>query len=89
MASGGGWRPAYGTAIVMSMQATIELDDALLGDARRVTGIEDTTALVTEALRALVAQALTHRIAALGRSDPRATVPPRRRSPTARGPNAP
>lgn len=61
------------------MKTTLNLDDALLGEARRLTRIEEKTALVHEGLRALVARESARRLAALGASDPRASVPPRRR----------
>jgi Arc/MetJ family transcription regulator len=62
------------------MKTTLNLDDALLGEARRLTRIEEKTALVHEGLRALVARESAHRLAALGATDARAVVPPRRRS---------
>lgn len=36
------------------MRTTLNLDDALLEDARRLTGLEERTALIHEGLRALV-----------------------------------
>jgi Arc/MetJ family transcription regulator len=71
------------------MKTTLNLDDALLGEARRLTRIEEKTALVHEGLRALVARESAHRLAALGGSDPAAAAPARRRSRTPRAPRRP
>lgn len=62
------------------MRTTITLDDELLAKARHYTGIEETPALVREALKALVAREAARRLALLGGSDPNATAAPRRRS---------
>jgi Arc/MetJ family transcription regulator len=56
------------------------LDDELLDKAQRLTGITEKTALVREAMRALVERESSRRLAALGGSDPDAKAPPRRRS---------
>lgn len=62
------------------MRTTLILDDALLEEARRMTGIEEKTALVHEGLRALIAREAAKRLAALGGSQPKLTNVPRRRS---------
>ncbi len=38
------------------MRTTLNLDDDLLEDARRLTGVEERTALIHEGLRALIAR---------------------------------
>jgi Arc/MetJ family transcription regulator len=62
------------------MRTTLVLDDELLEKAQRLTGITEKTALVREAMRALVERESSRRLAALGGSDPDAKAPPRRRS---------
>ena len=61
------------------MRTTVTLDDELVNTAKKYTGIEETSALVTEALRSIVAREAGRRLAALGGSDPDAKTPPRRR----------
>ena len=62
------------------MRTTVNLDDALLAEARRLTGIEERTALLQEALRALIAREASRRLARLGGSEPGVKPIPRRRS---------
>lgn len=62
------------------MRITMNLDDDLLEEARRVTGTQDRTALVHEGLRALIARDSAKRLARLGGSDPLAQGPRRRRT---------
>ena len=65
------------------MRTTVDLDEPLLEDARRLTGIAEKTALLHEALRALIARESARRLAALGGTMPKAEAGPRRRSATA------
>lgn len=62
------------------MRTTLTLDDELLADAEEYTGIKEKSALVREALKALIAREAGRRLASLGGSDPQATAGPRRRS---------
>lgn len=62
------------------MRTTINLDDALLEHARRLTGVEERTALIHEGLRALIARESARRLARLARTEPKLQVAPRRRS---------
>ena len=62
------------------MRTTINLDEQLIEEARRVTGTQERTALIHEGLRALIARESARRLARLGGSDPRAKVPARRRA---------
>ena len=62
------------------MRTTVNLDDDLLEDARKLTGIDERTALLHEALRALIARESARRLARLGGSEPRLRPVPRRRS---------
>ncbi len=61
------------------MRTTIDLDEQLIAEARRITGTQDTTALIHEGLRVLIAGESSPRLARLGGSDPRAKAPRRRR----------
>jgi Arc/MetJ family transcription regulator len=62
------------------MRTTINLDDQLVEQAQRMTGVQERTALIHEGLRALIARESARRLARLGGSDPLAKAPPRRRS---------
>ena len=62
------------------MRTTVNIDDDLLENAKRLTGIEGTTALVREALRALVERESARRLAKLGGTQPQLKPVPRRRS---------
>lgn len=61
------------------MRTTVSLDDDLLSAAPEYTDLKETSALVNEALRALVQREAAHRLAKLGGSDPAAWAPARRR----------
>lgn len=61
------------------MRTTLALDDDLLAEAEALTGVEEKTALVREALKALIERESARRLARLGSSDPQAKAPPRRR----------
>ena len=61
------------------MRTTLALDDDLLAKAIALTGIEEKTALVREALKALVERESARRLARLGGSEPDLQPTPRRR----------
>lgn len=61
------------------MRTTINLDDELIAEAMEMTGINERTAVIHEALRSLIAREAGRRLAKLGGSDPTAKAPPRRR----------
>lgn len=61
------------------MRTTIVLDDDLLAEARALTGIAEKSALVREALKALLERESARRLARLGGSEPELRAPPRRR----------
>ncbi len=65
--------------ILMHMRTTLILNDDLVAKARDLTGLSEKTALVHEGLRALIARAAAHRLAALGGGVPRIRVVRRRR----------
>ncbi|HVA44005.1 MAG TPA: type II toxin-antitoxin system VapB family antitoxin [Acidimicrobiales bacterium] len=62
------------------MRTTLALDDDLLSQAQRLTGTIEKTALVREALRALIERESARRLARLGGSEPSLGDVPRRRS---------
>ena len=61
------------------MRTTLALDDELLAKAQAYTGVMEKSALVREALRALVEREAARRLARLGGSEPNLEAPPRRR----------
>ena len=61
------------------MRTTVSLDDELLSDAQKLTGLEERTALLREALKALVERESARRLARLGGSEPDLRPIPRRR----------
>ena len=61
------------------MRTTLALDDDLLAEAEALTGLGEKTALVREALKALIERESARRLARLGGSDKKAKAPPRRR----------
>lgn len=61
------------------MRTTIALDDELIRTAQEFTGLEEKTALVREALKALIQRESARRLAALGGSMPGMKSVPRRR----------
>ena len=61
------------------MRTTIALDDDLIAKAQAYTGVEEKTALVREALKALIQREAAKRLANLGSSQPGIKGVPRRR----------
>lgn len=61
------------------MRTTIALDDDLVAKAQAFTGVKEKSALVREALNALIARESARRLAALGGSEPKLEPIPRRR----------
>lgn len=62
------------------MRITVNLDDALLEKAQRLTGLQEQTALIDAGLKALVERESAHRLARLGGSEPRFGPISRRRT---------
>jgi Arc/MetJ family transcription regulator len=62
------------------MRTTLNIDDQLLGEAQRITGITEKAALVREGLRALIERESARRLARLGGSEPQLEPAPRRRA---------
>ena len=69
--------------ILIHMKTTLNIDDHLLEEARRLTRIDEKTALVRAGLEALIARESARRLAALAGSEPE-LVAGRRRRPSAR-----
>ena len=63
-----------------AMRTTLTLDDDLLARAVELTGISEKSALVREALTALIQREAARRLALLGGSEPNLRSIPRRRS---------
>lgn len=61
------------------MRTTLNIDDELLEEARRLTGVKEKAALVREGLRALIERESARRLARLGGSEPHLKEVPRRR----------
>ena len=62
------------------MKTTLNIDDHLLAEARRLTRIDEKTALVRAGLEALIARESARRLAALGGSEPKLVAGRRRRA---------
>jgi Arc/MetJ family transcription regulator len=62
------------------MRTTINLDERLLSEAQRLTGLKERTALIHEGLRALIERESARRLARLGGSEPQLRSVPRRRT---------
>lgn len=62
------------------MRTTITIDDALIEEARRVTGVEEKSALLRRGLETLIRVESAKRLAALGGNDKKAKAAPRDRS---------
>jgi Arc/MetJ family transcription regulator len=61
------------------MRTTFNLDDDLLGEAQRLTGITERTALIHAGLRALIERESARRLARLGAIEPSLRAVPRHR----------
>ncbi|RLQ23826.1 type II toxin-antitoxin system VapB family antitoxin [Seongchinamella sediminis] len=53
------------------MRTTLNIDDQLLAEAQRITGVSEKVVLVREGLRALVERESARRLARLGGSEPK------------------
>lgn len=63
------------------MRTMVNLDDAMLDRAAALTGMHERSALLREALRALIERESARRLARLGGTEPDAAPASRRRSP--------
>ncbi len=64
------------------MRTTVNLDDALLDRARKLSGLSERSTLLREALQALIQRESARRLARLGGTQPRLRASPRRRLPS-------
>jgi Arc/MetJ family transcription regulator len=64
------------------MRTTLALDDELVAKAQDFTGLREKSALVREALKALIERESARRLAQLGGTEPDLTPIPRRRPKT-------
>ena len=62
------------------MRTTLALDDELLAKAQALTGVKEKSALVREALKALIERESARRLARLAGTEPALKPVPRRRS---------
>ena len=65
------------------MRTTVNIDDELLYEAQRITGVTEKATLVREGLKALVERESARRLAALGATEPKLKAIPRRQAGTA------
>jgi Uncharacterized protein conserved in bacteria (DUF2191). len=61
------------------MRTTVALDDDLLAKAQAFTGLKEKSALIREALKALIERESARRLAHLGGGEPDLAATPRRR----------
>ena len=61
------------------MRTTVNIDDQLLAEARRITGVNEKAALLREGLKALIERESARRLAALGGSEKQLQPVSRRR----------
>lgn len=62
------------------MRTTVTIDDQLLEEAQRITGMTEKSTLVGEGLRALIERESARRLAQLGGTEPQLEPTPRRQS---------
>ncbi len=62
------------------MRTTLNIDDQLLAEAQRITGLAEKAVLVREGLRALIERESARRLAKLGGSEPQLQSIPRRQT---------
>jgi len=70
------------------MTTTLELDDALVEEAQRLTGLQERTATIHAGLRALIERESARRLARLGGTEPDMRPIPRRQPETPSEPDA-
>ena len=67
------------------MKTTLNIEDALLREATRLSGLTEKTSVVRAGLEALIARESARRLAALGGKEPGMRRIPRRRPQQSRG----
>jgi len=66
--------------LLMHMRTTLNIEESLLKQAARLTGVKEKTALVRRGLEALIALESARRLAVLGSSEKKLKPAPRRRT---------
>jgi Arc/MetJ family transcription regulator len=66
------------------VRTTVALDDDLLDEAQRLTGTTEKSALLRQALHALIERESARRLARLGGTEPDLRAAPRRNAPPGR-----
>lgn len=69
----------HGLGILMHMRTTLNIDEELLREASRLTGISEKTSLVRLGLESLIARESARRLARLGGTEKKAKRVRRRR----------
>ncbi len=69
----------HDSGILMHMRTTLNIDDSLLRNAARLTGVKEKTSLVRLGLEALIAKESARRLASLGGTEKHLREIPRRR----------
>ncbi|MEQ8689869.1 MAG: type II toxin-antitoxin system VapB family antitoxin [Pseudomonadales bacterium] len=62
------------------MRTTVNIDEELLSEAQRITGVTEKAYLVREGLKALIERDSARRLSQLGATDPELKTVPRRRT---------
>ncbi len=62
------------------MRTTVNIDDQLLSEAQRITGVKEKATLLREGLKALIERESARRLAKLGATEKQLEPIPRRRS---------
>ncbi len=70
---------AYKICIIICMRTTLNIDDDLLKNASKLTGVKEKTSLVRLGLQALIAKESARRLAQLGGTEKGLAPVPRRR----------
>jgi Arc/MetJ family transcription regulator len=70
----------YKMYILIHMKTTLNIDDTLIREAGKLTGVSEKTSLVRMGLEALIARESARRLADLGGSEKKLESIPRRRA---------
>ena len=67
----------------INMRTTVNIDDQLLAEAQRITGVKEKATLLRQGLRALIERESARRLARLGGTEPGLEAVARRQTDTA------
>jgi Arc/MetJ family transcription regulator len=62
------------------MRTTVTIDDKMMANAERLTGLTEKSAIIRAGLKALIERESARRLARLGGTEPDMMLPPRRRT---------